>query len=109
MCFNHLHYNNAFKIAETLKKNDSAFTLTENDLNDFGYKLLSEGKQNEALKIFKLNTDLYPESSNTYDSYAETLAGLGYKKEAIKNYKKAFELHPKNTNALEQAKKLASL
>lgn len=103
------HYNNALKVAESLKKNDPGFNLSENDLNDFGYKLLAEGKQNEALKIFKLNVDLYPQSSNTYDSYAETLAGLGNKKEAIKNYKKAFELNPKNTNAQEQVKKLASI
>jgi hypothetical protein len=103
------NYKNPLKIAESLKKNNAAFNLSENDLNDFGYKLLAEGKQNEALKIFKLNTDLYPESGNTYDSYAETLAGLGNKKEAIKNYKRAFELNPKNINAQEQAKKLAVL
>ncbi|MFZ0599415.1 MAG: serine hydrolase, partial [Flavobacterium sp.] len=103
------NYKNPLKIAESLKKNNAAFNLSENDLNDFGYKLLAEGKQNEALKIFKLNTDLYPESGNTYDSYAETLAGLGNKKEAIKNYKRAFELNPKNINAQEQSKKLASL
>lgn len=101
--------NNLLKVVENLKKNNAGFTLGENELNDFGYRLLGENKPNEALKIFKLNTDLYPESANTYDSYAETLAGLGNKKEAIKNYKKAFELNPKNTNAQEQAKKLASL
>ncbi|SHM98108.1 serine hydrolase [Flavobacterium chilense] len=102
-------YSNPLKVAENLKKNDSGFYLDENELNDFGYKLLSEGKSNEALKIFKLNVDLYPKSGNTYDSYAETLAGLGNKKEAIKNYKRAFELNPKNLNAQEQVKKLASL
>jgi CubicO group peptidase (beta-lactamase class C family) len=102
-------YNNAQKVAENLKKTDAGFALSENELNDFGYRLLGENKPNDALKIFKLNTELYPESGNTYDSYAETLAGLGNKKEAIKNYKKAFELNPKNLNAQEQAKKLASL
>ncbi|KFF07194.1 serine hydrolase [Flavobacterium reichenbachii] len=103
------HYNNALQLAVNLKKNNPEFNLGENELNDFGYKLLGEGKQAEALKIFKLNVDLYPQSANTYDSYAETLAGAGNKKEAIKNYKKAFELNPKNINAQEQAKKLASL
>ncbi|TDW49957.1 CubicO group peptidase (beta-lactamase class C family) [Flavobacterium sp. 270] len=102
-------YNNAFEVAENLKKKDTAFNLDENEVNDFGYRLLGEGKQTEALKIFKLNVDLYPQSGNTYDSYAETLASLGNKKEAIKNYKKAFQLNPKNVNAQEQAKKLAGL
>jgi CubicO group peptidase (beta-lactamase class C family) len=102
-------YNNALKTAESLKKSDSKFNLGENELNDFGYKLLGENKQPEALKIFKLNVDLYPQSGNTYDSYAETLASLGNKKEAIKNYKKAFQLNPKNKNAQEQIKKLESI
>ncbi|SMP06261.1 serine hydrolase [Flavobacterium hercynium] len=102
-------YNNALQIAENLKKNTSDFALNENEINDYGYKLLGEGKQSEALKIFKLNVDLYAKSGNAYDSYAETLAGSGNKKEAIKNYKRAFELNPKNTNALEQIKKLESL
>lgn len=101
--------DNLLKVVESLKKKDAGFALSENELNDFGYRLLGEKKPNDALKVFKLNTELYPESGNTYDSYAETLAGLGHKKEAIKNYKKAFELNPKNTNAQEQAKKLASL
>ncbi len=102
-------YNNALKVAESLKKSDSKFNLGENELNDFGYKLLSENKQTDALKIFKLNVDLYPQSGNTYDSYAETLASLGNKKDAIKNYKKAFELNPKNKNAQEQVKKLEGI
>jgi CubicO group peptidase (beta-lactamase class C family) len=103
------NYNNALKIEENLKKSDSKFVLGENELNDFGYKLLGENKQTEALKIFKLNVDLYPKSGNTYDSYAETLASLGNKKEALKNYKRAFQLNPKNTNAQEQIKKLESI
>ena len=103
------NHSNLLKVVENLKMKDAGFALSENELNDFGYRLLGENKPNDALKIFKLNTELYPESGNTYDSYAETLAGLGNKKEAIKNYKKAFELNPKNTNAQEQAKKLASL
>ncbi|MFB9107523.1 serine hydrolase [Flavobacterium gyeonganense] len=103
------NYNNALKLAENLKKNDSLFTLNENELNDYGYKLLAKNKQTEALKIFKLNVDLYSQSANAYDSYAETLAALGNNKEAIKNYKKAFQLNPKNLNAQEQIKKLENL
>jgi len=103
------NYNNGIKIAENLKKNDANFTLNENELNDYGYKLLGESKQTEVVKIFKLNVDLYPQSANANDSYAETLAGLGNKKEAIKYYKIAFRLNPKNSNAQEQIKKLENL
>ena len=103
------NYNNGIKITANLKKNDTNFTLNENELNDYGYKLLGESKQTEAVKIFKLNVDLYPQSANANDSYAETLAGLGNKKEAIKYYKIAFRLNPKNSNAQEQIKKLENL
>nr|WP_228012006.1 serine hydrolase [Flavobacterium hungaricum] len=103
------HYNNALKLAGNLKKKDVNFALDENELNDYGYKLLGEDKKTEALKVFKLNVDLYSKSGNAYDSYAETLAGLGNYKEAIQYYKRAFELNPKNKNAQEQLKKLQSL
>lgn len=103
------NYNNALKLVANFKKTDSGFTLNENELNDYGYKLLGEAKQTEALKIFRLNVELYPKSANTNDSYAETLAGLGNKKEALKYYKLAFRLNPKNSNAREQIKKPAHL
>lgn len=95
--------------SQNLKKTDSGFALNENELNDYGYTLLKDEKQTEALKIFKLNVDLNPKSANANDSYAETLAGLGNKKEAIKYYQYAFELNPKNMNAQEQINKLKKL
>lgn len=99
------NYNNALKTALKLKKTP-AFILTEDDLNGFGYRLIGEGKKEEALKVFKLYVDLYPQSGNAYDSYAETLAVLGNKKDAVKNYQRSLELNPQNTNAVEQLKKL---
>ncbi|KIO75924.1 hypothetical protein TH53_17830 [Pedobacter lusitanus] len=103
-------YNDALKTARNLKKQFGAnFILSEEDINAFGYRLMSEQKTQEAIKIFKLYTDLYPTSSNAYDSYAEALAASGNKAEAIKNYKRSFELDSKNTNALQQIKKLENI
>lgn len=75
------------------------FDLRENWLNNFGYQLLNQGKKEDALKIFKLNTELHPNASNTFDSYGECLLILGDKENAIKAYKKSLELNPKNNNA----------
>ena len=50
----------------------------------------------DALNIFKLNSDRHPNSWNCYDSYAEALARDGKSEEAMKNYKKALELAPEN-------------
>ncbi|HBY01509.1 MAG TPA: tetratricopeptide repeat protein, partial [Rikenellaceae bacterium] len=78
---------------------ESQYDLRENWMNNFGYQLMNQGKIEEALKIFKLNTELYPNASNTYDSYGECLLKLGDKENAIKAYKKSLELNPKNNTA----------
>lgn len=77
----------------------SQYDLRETWFNHFGFSLIREGKKEDALKIFKLNTELYPNEFNTFDSYGECLLDLGDKKNAIKAYKKSLELNPKNKNA----------
>jgi tetratricopeptide (TPR) repeat protein len=77
----------------------SQYDLRETWINNFGYQLMNQGEKEEALKIFKLNTELYPSSFNTFDSYGECLLELGDKKNAIKAYKKSLELNPDNKNA----------
>ncbi|OUS01496.1 hypothetical protein A9Q86_06875 [Flavobacteriales bacterium 33_180_T64] len=78
---------------------NSNYDLSENGINNFGYDLISNNKIYEALKVFKLNTELYPQAYNTYDSYGECLLLTGQKEKAIHAYKKSLELNAKNTNA----------
>jgi len=77
----------------------SQYDLRETWFNHFGYNLIRQGKTEDALKIFQLNTVLYPNSSNAFDSYGECLLDLGDKESAIAAYKKSLELNPKNKNA----------
>ena len=77
----------------------SEYDLSESGINRFGYQLMGEGKDEDALKIFKLNTELYPNGANTFDSYGECLLKLGMNEKGIKAYEKSLELDPKNTNA----------
>ncbi len=84
----------------TLKTIDqSAFDLSEQGINQFGYQLLARDRNEDALMIFEMNTDLYPEGFNTYESYGECLLKLGRKEEAIAAYQKSLELNPENTHA----------
>ncbi len=92
-------FDKAPVIAARLKKKDAAFTLTENDLNAWGYKLLEQRQPTQAAAIFRLNVVLYPQSANTYDSLAETLEATGDRVGALKNYRRSLELNPANTNA----------
>jgi CubicO group peptidase (beta-lactamase class C family) len=75
-------------------------------LNMLGYTLLNQGKIDDAIKVFRRNTEMYPESGNVYDSLGEAYAAAGKKELAIENYEKSLKLDPKNAGAVEQLKKL---
>lgn len=92
--------------AEFKKDEKAEYNVSEAIINMFGYNLMNTDKLDEALKIFKLNTELYPESANTYDSYGECLLKLGKKEKAKVAYEKALELNPENKNAEEIINKL---
>lgn len=79
---------------------------TEGDLNRLGYKYLGNDQLEEALLVFRLNTEAYPESGNAYDSYGEALLKSGDVGNAIINYQKSLELNPENTNAQEKLDEL---
>ncbi|ATL49937.1 tetratricopeptide repeat protein [Chitinophaga caeni] len=81
------------------KGKESSYNVSEQSINGLGYMLLSQGADTDALKIFELNTRLYPDAFNTYDSYGEILLKLGKKEAAIKAYKKSLALNPENDNA----------
>ncbi len=67
---------------------------TEAELNNYGYQLLAQGKNDKAIDIFKLNTERFPKSANVWDSLGEAYATHGDKSNAIKNFKKALSLNP---------------
>ena len=93
---------------ELKAKQSATYNFAELELNAVGYRLMGSGKMNEALEIFKLNVEAYPQAFNTYDSLAEAYMKMDQRDLAIQNYKKSLELDPKNTNAVEMLKRLES-
>ena len=87
-------------------KQAATYDFAEGELNRLGYQLLRSGKPKEAIEIFKLNVEAYPQGFNTYDSLAEAYASINERELAIQNYKKSLELNPNNTNAAEVIKRL---
>ena len=77
---------------------------SESELNAMGYRLLGANQVSEAIEVFKLNVEAYPNSANVYDSLAEGYLAHGDKQLAIENYRKALELDPQ----LESARKALS-
>ncbi|OVE79579.1 hypothetical protein BVY01_02175 [bacterium I07] len=82
------------------------FEAVEMRINTIGYNLLNMKRYEEAIKLFALNTDLYPDSWNVYDSLAEAYMKKGDKRNAIRFYTKSLDLNPKNTAAIANIKKL---
>ena len=80
---------------EWIKK---SISMNENETNRnmYGYILLAEGKNDEALKVFKENVKKYPDSWNIKDSLGEAYKTLGDKKNAKKYYEEALKIAPDN-------------
>src|SRR5262247_1376237 len=96
----------AGKYRELKKNQPAAYDFQERELNELGYNLLGQKKIKEAIKVFQLNVEAYPESSNVYDSLGEAYMLNGDKPPAIENYEKSLKLNPNNTNAVEKLKLL---
>ena len=92
-----------------LKTNEpTAYDFAEAELNTLGYQLLQAKKFKEAIRIFQLNVEAYPQSGNVYDSLAEAYMDDGNKQLAIENYRKSLQLDPANANAVLMLKKLTA-
>jgi CubicO group peptidase (beta-lactamase class C family) len=61
----------------------------ERAINSDGYGIRESLGARRALKVFALNTELYPQSANAWDSLAECHAALGEKQAADRLYAKA--------------------
>jgi len=82
---------------EASKLKAEAFTnAQEADVNNLGYQFLGGGKIDDAIEVFKKNTELYPASWNVWDSLAEGYMNKGDKQLAIDYYNKALSMAPED-------------
>ena len=92
---------------EKVKSKPDISLFEERELNSLGYRYMQNGNIKDAIEIFKLNTEAFPNSGNVYDSLGEAYLNDGQIELAVTNYKKSLEVNPNNTNAkavLEQLK-----
>jgi imidazolonepropionase-like amidohydrolase len=90
-----------------LKKDQpEAYDFSERELNRLGYEMLKQQRTADAIEIFKLNVEMFPNAFNVYDSLGEAYLRAGDRSLAVKNYQKSLELNPHNTNAAEALKKI---
>jgi len=91
---------------ELRKSQPARYDFGEPELNALGYELLFAGRVKDAVEIFKLNVEVYPQGFNTYDSLAEAYLAPGERELAVRNYKRSLELNPQNTNATAVLKRI---
>lgn len=75
-------------------------------LNNLGYDLLFNDRTEDAVAIFRLNTELFPNIANCWDSYGEALLKSGEKEAALSAYKKALKINPNIPSAKKMVKEL---
>lgn len=84
-----------------LKADTATFSVGEGQLNLLAYKLFSLGRVDDAITLFKMNVDAFPQSANVYDSLGEALLAKGDRAGARTNYGRALEMDPQNVGAME--------
>jgi cytochrome c-type biogenesis protein CcmH/NrfG len=70
--------------------------------------LLTENRVDDAVRVFRLNVELYPGDSNAYDSLGEAYMAGSRNELAIVSYKKSLQLDPNNENAVTMLKKMGA-
>lgn len=85
-----------------------SFVQHESELNACGYVLMACQQLKEAIKIFRINANLFPESSNCFDSLGEAYAKMGQTEKAIQSYETAVKIDPENGHSKEELAKLRS-
>ena len=80
----------AYKKAQAANPKDPS--LAESRFNELGYEYLRKKDYPKAIAIFRLNTELYPNSANPYDSLGEALEASGDKAGAVAMYTKCVEV-----------------
>jgi tetratricopeptide (TPR) repeat protein len=84
----------------------AAYDFSPEALNNLGYRLLGDGKVDDAIAILRLNAETFPDSANAYDSLAEAYLKKGDRVRAEAFYQRSLELDPGNDNAVRQLEKL---
>lgn len=80
------------------KRDAKAVVFPEYPMNLLGYGLLQAGNKQEAVELFKLNTEAYPASANAQDSLSDGYQAVGKNGLALAAEEKCLDLLPADTN-----------
>jgi len=91
-----------------IKADTIRYVVREAELNNLGYKFLGNNSYKEALAVFGMMVEMFPNSSNAYDSYGEAFLWAGDKEKSKENYQLAIKKDPNNFNSKEMLDNMES-
>ena len=77
------------------------YYFLEREVNGRGYFFLQQKRAPEAVRMFRINADLFPASWNVWDSLGEGLLAAGDVAAARAAYEKSVQINPENRNGKE--------
>ncbi len=94
------------KYKQIRSKKEQKYYFDEAEFNQLGYRLLGGKRISEAIEVFKMNIEMYPDSWNVYDSLGEAYMENGQNDLAVEYYQKSLKLNPQNTNAVNMLERI---
>ena len=94
------------RLREARKAGKPLALAPESAINLLGYEHLQAGRVPDAIQVFELNVEAYPESANTYDSLADAYVAAKDTAKAAEYARKALDVLARDKNAGEDQRKL---
>lgn len=88
----------AAMLHEAQAKDPHAVLFPESPMNLLAYSMLQSGATQDAIELFKLNTEAYPASANAQDSLSDGYLAAGRNDLALAAEQKCLELLPADSN-----------
>lgn len=82
------------------------FDFSEGQLNTLGYLLIRSQRLLDAIAVFKINVEMFPDSFNPFDSLGEAYMLNGDIESAVNSYQQSLKLNPHNSNAIHKLEQL---
>ncbi len=104
--YNESDLETALKTLLKMNAQDQKYFVLHPEIDQYAYFMMLDNKLDEALAIFKVLADLFPNSDIAFDSLGEVYMRKENIEMAITSFKKSLELNPDNRNASAKLKAL---
>lgn len=78
----------------------------EAEINNLGYRLLQERRTEDAIGVFSVNTEEFPDSWNAWDSLGDALETAGDRDRALEYFERSLSLNPTSPTGLAAVERL---